>query len=65
MRIGKLYISICWNPEAKAQTNMELDSSSFAKGLADAGYKINWLELARRQERLTGWGPNEDIFESL
>jgi hypothetical protein len=38
---------------------------AFQKGLADAGYKVNWLEVARRQEQTTGWNGNEDVFIPL
>jgi hypothetical protein len=38
---------------------------AFQQGLNDAGYKVNWLEVARRQEQTTGWEGAEDIFIPL
>jgi hypothetical protein len=38
---------------------------AFQKGLSDAGYKVNWLEVGRRQEQTTGWEGNEDIYIPL
>lgn len=35
------------------------------QGLADAGYKTNWLELARRMEQSTGWKSIDDTVIPL
>lgn len=32
------------------------------QGLADAGYKVNWVELSRRMEQVTGWKSPDDII---
>jgi hypothetical protein len=32
------------------------------QGLQDAGYKVNWLELARRGEQATGWNSPDDVI---
>lgn len=31
-------------------------------GLADAGLKVNWLELSRRMEQATGWKSQDDVL---
>lgn len=37
----------------------------FVQGLSDAGFKVNWLELARRMEQTTGWEGEQDLFIPL
>lgn len=51
---------------AALPTELEMFAQpAFVQGLADAGYKINWLELARRMEQTTGWEGTEDLFLPL
>jgi len=38
---------------------------AFVQGLSQAGYKVNWLEYARRMEQTTGWAGAEEIFVPL
>ena len=38
---------------------------AFAQGLADAGFKVNWLEFGRRVEQVNGWEGGADIFIPL
>lgn len=38
---------------------------AFQSGLQDAGFKVNWLEVARRMEQTTGWESSEDLFIPL
>lgn len=38
---------------------------AFQQGLADAGYKTNWLEYGRRMEQATGWKSIEDTIIPL
>jgi hypothetical protein len=38
---------------------------AFQSGLQDAGFKVNWLEVARRMEQTTGWESAEDLFIPL
>jgi hypothetical protein len=35
---------------------------AFQQGITDAGMKVNWLEIGRRDEQATGWKSQEDIF---
>lgn len=35
---------------------------AFQTGIADSGFKVNWLELARRDEQATGFKSQEDMF---
>ncbi len=35
---------------------------AFQQGITDAGFKVNWIELARRDEQATGWKSQEDMF---
>jgi hypothetical protein len=42
-----------------------MSQPAFVQGLADAGFKVNWLELARRMEQTTGWQSAEDLFIPL
>ena len=51
---------------ASLPTEMEMFMQpAFQQGLTDAGYKVNWLEVARRMEQTTGWESAEDIFIPL
>ena len=51
---------------ASLPTEMEMFMQpAFQKGLTDAGYKVNWREVARRMEQTTGWESAEDIFIPL
>ena len=38
---------------------------AFVSGLADAGFKVNWRELARRMEQTSGWESPEEVFIPL
>jgi hypothetical protein len=38
---------------------------AFVQGLADAGFKVNWRELARRMEQTSGWESPEEVFIPL
>src|SRR6267142_1226341 len=38
---------------------------AFQQGLSESIYKVNWLEMARRDEQATGWKSQEDIFIPL
>ena len=38
---------------------------NFVSGLAEAGYKVNWMEFARRMEQTTGWDGADEIFIPL
>jgi hypothetical protein len=35
---------------------------AFQQGIQDDGFKVNWLEIGRRDEQASGWKSQEDIF---
>jgi hypothetical protein len=40
-----------------------LSSPAMEQGLTNAGYKVNWIELARRMNEVAGWKSTEDIVD--
>jgi len=38
------------------------EAPAVQQGLQQAGYKVNWVELARRTEQASGWKSEEDII---